>query len=110
MLDAFHVTALGMKAVDEVRRRVQQTTLGQQGHKGDPLYEIRRLLRRRADRLTAEALARPGQPGVSTVPGGQLAGLGRWWWHRSTGLAVRALQVARPPRLPGRGRGGGRSL
>lgn len=58
VLDAFHVTGLGMKAVDEVRRRVQQSTLARRGHKGDPLYEIRRLLRRRADRLTPKALTR----------------------------------------------------
>ncbi|MBX6752524.1 MAG: transposase [Micromonosporaceae bacterium] len=45
VLDAFHVTALGMKVVDEVRRRVQQDTLHRRGHKGDPLYEVRRLLR-----------------------------------------------------------------
>ena len=58
VLDAFHVTALGMKALDEVRRRVQQDTLGRRGHKGDPLYEIRRVLRRRADRLSESASAR----------------------------------------------------
>src|SRR5690606_12251313 len=49
---------LRMKVVDEVRRRVQQDTLHRRGHKGDPLYEIRRLLRRRADRLTPGAIAR----------------------------------------------------
>jgi transposase len=58
VLDAFHVTKLGFTAVDEVRRRVQQATLGQRGHKGDPLYEVRRLLRRRADRLSPHAVAR----------------------------------------------------
>src|SRR5690606_5389343 len=58
VLDAFHVTALGMKVVDEVRRRVQQDTLHRRGHKGDPLYEVRRLLRRRADRLSPGAIAR----------------------------------------------------
>ena len=58
VLDAFHVTKLAFTAVDEVRRRVQQATLGQRGHKGDPLYEIRRLLRRRVDRLSPTAIAR----------------------------------------------------
>lgn len=74
---------------------------------GAPVRNVARAVIRDAYRVYA---LRPGQPGVSTVPGGQLAGLGRWWWHRSTDLAVRALQVARPPRLPGRGRGGDRSL
>ena len=38
VLDAFHVVKLGTQAVDEVRRRVQQETLGHRGRKGDPLY------------------------------------------------------------------------
>ncbi len=58
MLDCFHVTRLGFAAVDDVRRRVQQQTLGHRGRRDDPLYRIRRLLRRRADRLTPHAWAR----------------------------------------------------
>lgn len=42
VLDAFHVVKLGSAMVDEVRRRVQQDTLGHRGRKGDPLYGIRR--------------------------------------------------------------------
>ena len=38
VLDAFHVVRLGTQVVDEVRRRVQQDTLGRRGHKHDPLY------------------------------------------------------------------------
>lgn len=41
VLDAFHVVKLGLDAVDEVRRRVQQETTGHRGYKGYPLYEIR---------------------------------------------------------------------
>jgi transposase len=55
VLDAFHVTRLGFAAVDDVRRRVQQDSLGHRGRKDDPLFTIRRLLRRRADRLTERA-------------------------------------------------------
>lgn len=58
MLDAFHITVLGMKALDEVRHRVQQTASDRRSHKDDPRCEVRRLLRRRADRLTADTLAR----------------------------------------------------
>src|SRR6476646_2011524 len=43
VLDAFHVVRLGTAVVDEVRRRVQQDTLGHRGHKTDPLYKIRGL-------------------------------------------------------------------
>jgi transposase len=46
VLDAFHVVRLGLDAVDQVRRRVQQQTLGHRGHTHDPLFRIRRLLRR----------------------------------------------------------------
>ena len=52
VLDAFHVVKLGTQAVDEVRRRVQQETLGHRGHKGDPLYGIRTILRAGAEHLT----------------------------------------------------------
>jgi transposase len=58
VLDAFHVTRLGFAAVDDVRRRVQQDSTGHRGRKHDPLYRIRRLLRRRADRLSERAWQR----------------------------------------------------
>lgn len=58
VLDCFHVTRLGFAAVDDVRRRVQNETLGHRGRRNDPLFGIRRLLRRRADRLTPHAWAR----------------------------------------------------
>ncbi len=46
VLDAFHVVKLANTALGEVRRRVQQDTLGHRGHAGDPLSRIRRLLLR----------------------------------------------------------------
>jgi transposase len=52
VLDAFHVVKLGGTALDEVRRRVQQTTLGRRGHAQDPLYRIRNILRRGLEHLT----------------------------------------------------------
>ena len=52
VLDAFHIVKLAGDALDEVRRRVQQDTLGHRGRKGDPLYQIRLLLRTSRDRLT----------------------------------------------------------
>ena len=58
VLDAFHVTRLGLAAVDEVRRRVQQDTLQRRGHRDDPLYRIRRLLRRAPESLSERAWAR----------------------------------------------------
>ena len=45
VLDAFHIVKLAGDAPGEVRRRVQQDTLGHRGRKGDPLYLVRNLLR-----------------------------------------------------------------
>jgi transposase len=50
--DHWHVIRLGNAMVDDVRRRVQQDTLGHRGRKGDPLYGIRRTLLFAADRLS----------------------------------------------------------
>lgn len=44
VVDHFHIIRLANQALDEVRRRVQQDTLGHRGHQGDPLYRIRRRL------------------------------------------------------------------
>jgi transposase len=52
VLDAFHVVKLGADVTDQVRRRVQQETLGHRGHAGDPLYRVRNILRRGAEHLT----------------------------------------------------------
>ena len=58
VLDAFHVVKLGGQVVDEVRRRVQQDTLGHRGRAGDPLYGIRRVLRRGHDHHSEESWTR----------------------------------------------------
>ena len=51
VLDAFHIVKLAGAAVDDVRRRIQQETLGHRGRKGDPLYRIRHVLRAGRERL-----------------------------------------------------------
>ena len=56
--DAFHIVKLGGQAVDEVRRRVQQTIHGHRGRTGDPLHGIRNLLRCAEERLTDKQQAR----------------------------------------------------
>jgi transposase len=58
VLDAFHVVRLGTQVVDEVRRRVQQDTLGRRGHKHDPLYKIRGFLRHGIEHLTEKQSAK----------------------------------------------------
>jgi transposase len=58
VLDAFHVVRLGFAAVDDVRRRVQHHTYGHRGRRDDPLYRIRRVLRRGAEHLTTTGWTR----------------------------------------------------
>ena len=58
VVDPFHVVALANRAIDEVRRRTQNETMGHRGRSGDPLYEIRRLLLRGIERHTERSRAR----------------------------------------------------
>ena len=73
MLDAFHVMRLGQAAVDEVRRRRQQETLGRRRHRDDPLYRVRRDLRRGLLITTARQWTRIELPLTVGDPSGQLA-------------------------------------
>ncbi len=72
VLDAFHVVRLGNQMLDEVRRRVQQQTLGHRGHKHDPLFEVRRLLRHGAEHLTDRQAAKLGAALAAGDPDGQV--------------------------------------
>ena len=61
VVDHFHAVALANAAIDDVRRRVHQDTLGHRGRQGEPLYRIRRVLLRAGERLgplAAERLRR----------------------------------------------------
>ena len=50
--DPFHVVKLANDALDEVRCRVQNQTLGHRGRKDDPLYRARKLLVSASERIT----------------------------------------------------------
>jgi transposase len=58
VVDHFHAVRLANQALDEVRRRTQQATLGHRGRKADPLYRIRRRLLAAHDRLGADGFER----------------------------------------------------
>jgi transposase len=73
VLDPFHVVRLGLAAVDDVRRRVQQDTCGHRGRRRDPLFGIRRVLRRRRDRLSAKARARLQAGLIAGDPDGEVS-------------------------------------
>jgi transposase len=49
--DPFHVVRVANRCVDQVRRRVQNETLGHRGRKDDPLFRIRKLLLSGIERL-----------------------------------------------------------
>jgi transposase len=53
-VDHFHAVGLANTAIDDVRRRPQQATLGHRGRKGDPLYRARRVLLTGFERLTED--------------------------------------------------------
>jgi transposase len=56
--DPFHVTRVGNRTVDGVRRRVQNEQLGHRGRKDDPLFKIRKLLLKGAERLDEQGRER----------------------------------------------------
>lgn len=56
--DPFHVTRLANRCLDQVRRRVQNETLGHRGRRRDPLYRIRKLMVSGAERLDERGLDR----------------------------------------------------
>jgi transposase len=55
--DVFHLVRLGLHALDEVRRRRQQQIHGHRGHKDDPLFRLRRVLRVGQERLDETVVA-----------------------------------------------------
>lgn len=57
-VDCFHGVKLANTMVDDVRRRVQQETLGHRGHKVDPLYATRRIMTRGWERTTDKQRAK----------------------------------------------------
>jgi transposase len=56
--DPFHVVRLANRCLDQVRRRVQNATLGHRGRRRNPLYRIRKLMLTGAERLEGAGLER----------------------------------------------------
>ena len=56
--DPFHMIRLANRALDDARRRTQQELTGHRGRRGDPLYDIRKVLLTAAERLTDTTRAR----------------------------------------------------
>jgi transposase len=73
VVDHFHAVRLANAAVDQVRRRTQQATLGHRGRKPDPLYRIRKLLLTAAEQLTQRGRVRLRAGLAFGDPGGEVA-------------------------------------
>jgi transposase len=58
VVDSFHVISLANRALDTVRRRVQNEQTGHRGRRHDPLYRARRALLVGEERLDEKAAAR----------------------------------------------------
>ena len=57
-VDRFHMIRLANQVVTEVRQRTQQDVCGHRGRKGDPFYDIRRLVLVGEERLSASGRCR----------------------------------------------------
>lgn len=58
VVDPFHIVRLANAAVTACRQRVQQASVGHRGWKGDPLYDVRKLLLVGFERLDERAWER----------------------------------------------------
>ena len=93
--DPFHVVRLANGAIDEVRRRVQNDTLGHRGRKDDPLYRARRLLIAAHERLSEAGDAKLRGLLAAGDPRGEV----RLAWHAKETL--RGLYDIDCPQLAG---------
>jgi transposase len=73
VVDHFHAVKLANMVVDQVRRRVQQATLGHRGRKRDPLYRIRKLLLTAQEQLTQRGWVRLRAGLAAGDPTGEVA-------------------------------------
>jgi transposase len=73
VVDHFHAIRLANTVVDQVRRRIQQATLGHRGRKRDPLYRIRKLLLTAQEQLTQRGRVRLRAGLAAGDPTGEVA-------------------------------------
>ena len=91
--DPFHLIKLANQRVDEVRRRVQNETLGHRGRKDDPLYRCRRLLTKADERLDAKGRDKL----LGLLEAGDPRGEVRMAWHCKE--VVRSIYTIADPDL-----------
>ncbi len=77
LADPFHLVKLANQRLDEVRRRVQNETLGHRGRRNDPLCRSRRLLTKADERLDDRGRTRL----LGLLEAGDPRGEVRTAWH-----------------------------
>ncbi len=106
VVDPFHITRLGNRALDDVRRRTRKELTGQRGPKGDPLYDIRKILLTGAERLGEQGWQRlmnaytPVIPMTTCWPAGPPKGTFAWAWAVGHGHGQRGRGGCMPLRIP----------
>ena len=93
--DPFHVIRLANNSIDEVRRRVQNDTVGHRGREDDPLWRARRLLISAHERLSERGDAKLRGLLTAGDPRGEV----RLAWHAKETL--RGLYDIDCPQLAG---------
>jgi transposase len=93
--DPFHLIKLANQRLDEVRRRVQNETLGHRGRKDDPLYRSRRLLTKADERLDDRGRTKL----LGLLEAGDPRGEVRMAWHAKE--TVRGIYDIDDPGLAG---------
>jgi len=73
VVDPFHIVRLANAAVTRCRTRIQQATLEHRGWKGDPLYDVRKLLLMGAERVDERGWERIHAALAAGDPDDQLA-------------------------------------
>ena len=91
--DPFHLIKLANQRLDEVRRRVQNETLGHRGRKNDPLYRCRRLLTKADERLDDKGRSKL----LGLLDAGDPRGEVRTAWHAKE--TVRGIYTIEDPDL-----------
>ncbi len=93
--DPFHAVRFADNTVDEVRRRVQNDTLGHRGRKDDPLYRVRRLLISAHERLNEHGDSKLRGLLTAGDPQGEV----RLAWHAKETLPTPSTRGSNRPSL-----------
>lgn len=111
VVDAFHVVTLANRALDAVRRRVQNEQTGHRGRRHDPLYRARRALLVGEERLDHNAaqrlrsLLKLGDPNAEVAIAYRVKERLREFYRERDGAAARAIlaelvEHCRRPSMP----------